>query len=104
MTTEYNHYTPSYEQRFREAETADFQYTRKEINPLPNGIYKHPLQFYDSPLKNSHLYPGLWHIQAVDHEVRPPNIGAMVDKSIQDNRVFAFGPYVLPVREYNYKS
>lgn len=104
MTSEYNHYNSSYEKRFIEAETSDFKHPKKEINPLPNPIYKHPLQYYDSHVKNSHLYPNIWEIKPVDYDYRPTNIGAQIDKSIQENKNFVFGPYILPQREYNYKS
>lgn len=104
MTSEYTHRDASYENRFIDAETSDFKNPRKEINPLPNAIYKHPLQYYDSQVKNSHLYPNLWHIKPVDYDYRPSDIGAQIDKTIQDNKNFVLGGYILPHREYNYKS
>ena len=104
MSSEYTHYNSSYEQRFVEGQTADHLNPRKEINPLPNPIYAHPLGYYDSQVKNSSLYPNIWHIKPVDYDYRPPNIGGLIDKSIEDNKMFAFGPYVMPHREYSYKS
>ena len=104
MTSEFTHRNPEYEKRFVEAQTSPYKLPRKEINPLPNPIYKHPISYYDSPVKNSHLYPGIWEIKPVDYSYRPTNIGAQLDKSIQDRRQFVFGGYVLPIREYNYKS
>ena len=103
-TSEYTHYNPLYKTRFVEAQTGNMQNPRKEINPLPNAIYKHPIQYYDSPVKNSSMYPNIWHIKPVDYEYRPPNIGGMIDKSIEDNKKFVFGPHVMHHREYNYKS
>lgn len=104
MSSEYTHRNSSYEQRFIEGQTSDHKNTMREINPLPNPIYKNPIQYYDSPVKNSMLYPNIWHIKPVDYDYRPSNIGAMVDKSIQENKNYVFGPYVLPHRQYNYKS
>lgn len=104
MTSEYTKYNSSYEQRFVQAQTADHLNPRNEVKILPNPIYKTPLGYYDSQVKNSSLYPNMWHIKPVDYDYRPPNIGQMIDKSIEDNKVFAFGPYVMEHREYNYKS
>lgn len=104
MTSEYNHKNPSYEQRFVKAETSPYTNPRKEINPLPNPIYKHKLQYYDSPVKNSSLYPNLWHIKPVDYDYRVSDIGGMLYKSIEENKNYVFGPYIMPQREYNYKS
>jgi hypothetical protein len=104
MTSEYTHYDATYEQRFKDAQQADYKFTRKEVNPLPNAIYKQPIQYYDSQVKNSHLYPNIGLIKSVDYETKPPNIGAMIDKSIEENKVYALGPFVMQQRYYNYKS
>ena len=104
MTSEYTHYNSEYEKRFIEAQTADHLNVRKEVRILPNPIYKQPLEYYDSHVKNSHLYPNISHIKPVDFDYRPPDIGDMITKSIEKNKVFAFGPYVMEHREYNYKS
>ena len=61
MSSEYSHYNSLYDKSFIEAQTGDHKYTRKEVNP-PNPIYKHPIQYYDSPVKHSMLYPNLMHI------------------------------------------
>ena len=104
MTSEYTHYNSAYENRFIEAQTSDFKNPRKEIKQLPNPIYKNPIKYFDSPVKNSSLYPNLWEIKPVDYSYRPTDIGQQIDKSIQERKQFVFGGYVLPVREYNYKS
>lgn len=104
MASEYNNFNPSYEKCFVAAQTADHMNPRKEINPLPNPIYKHPLHYYDSQVKKSHMYPNIWHIKPVDYDYRPSNVGGMITKSIEDNKKFVLGGYVLPKQEYNYKS
>lgn len=104
MTSEYTHRNTSYENRFVEAQTSDYKNPMRQINPLPNPIYKHPLQYYDSPVKNSSLYPNMYEIKPVDYNYMPTNIGELIDKSIEERKQFVFGGYVLPIRQYNYKS
>ena len=104
MSSEYTHYNASYEKSFVEGQTAPLKNPKKEINPLPNAIYSHPVQYYDSHVKNSSQYPNIDLFKAVDYEYIPPDIGGMLDKSIEDNKMFVFGPHLLPHREYNYKS
>lgn len=104
MTSEYTHYSQAYENRFIDGQTMPLSNPRKEINPLPNPIYKKPLQYFDSPVKNSSMYPNVWHIKPVNYDYTPSNVGGMIDKSIQENKNFVLGGYVLPQRQLNYKS
>ena len=104
MTSEYNHRNSAYEQRFVQAQTKNFQNPRREVNPLPNPIYKKDIQYFDSHVKNSNEYPHISWIRPINTEYTPSNIGAMLDKSIQEKKNFVFGPYILPHREYNYRS
>jgi hypothetical protein len=104
MTSEYTHRNQSYQDRFVDAETSPFKNSRKEIKTLANPIYKHALQYFDTPVKNSSLYPNLWHIKPVDYEYRPSDIGRQIDKSIHDNKNYVFGPYIMQHRAYNPKA
>jgi len=103
MASEYNHKNPSYETRYVSAQTQDFvtvNHERKKANP----IYKNDISFFTSPVKNSNLYPNMTHIRPFNLDYRPTNIGKFLDKSIQENKKYAFGPYILENREINYKS
>ena len=99
MTSIYNHRNASREQSFVKAQTQDFVQATREIYPKANTIYKNDIQFYDSHVKNSHLYPNMYHIRPINLDNKPSDIGAYIDKSIQANKQYAFGPYVLPVKE-----
>ena len=101
MSSEYTHRNSSYENRFVNAQTADFKSSRREINPLPNPIYKLPISYYDSPVKHSSLYPNLFHIRPVDYNYRPTNIGSQIDKTIQENKSYVFGGSVLQHRNFD---
>ena len=104
MSSEYSHYDASYNGQFVENQTAPLKHTKNEVRQLPNPIYKHPVQFYDSVVKNSSIYPNLLYLKPVNYENRPSDIGGMIDKTIEDNKNFAFGPYVMPHRNLKSKG
>ena len=103
MTTEYNHRNSAYEKRYIEAQTQDVVDSRKE-RELPNPHYKNDVSFYTSIVKHSHLYPNVSHIRPFNLDYTPAKVGALIDKTIEDNKKFAFGPYILDNRQLNYKS
>ncbi len=104
MTSEYNHRNSANEQRFVEAQTKKFENPMRNVNPSPPSIYKREIQYFTSHVKNSNEYPHISWIRPINTDYIPSNVGAMLDKSIQEKKNFVFGSYILPHRDYNYKS
>ncbi len=94
-TNQYTHRNPSYEQQFIKNETQPYKHLVREINPQPNPIYKNPLQYYDSPVQNSMIYPNIGLIKPVNYDYIPVDTSVFLDKTIQENQRFAYGPYII---------
>lgn len=99
---QYNHRIPAYERQFIKNETEPHKHLMREINPKPNPIYKNPLQYYNSPVHNSMLYPNMSLIKPVNYDYIPVDTSKFLDQSIKENQRFAFGPHIIenkiPVR------
>ena len=97
-TNQYTHRNPSYERAFIQAETQPYKHLSKEVYPKANPIYKNPVQYFDSPVQGSHLYPNMYLIKPVNYDYIPVNQSVFLDKSIEENQRFALGPYVIENR------
>lgn len=98
-TNQYTHRNPYQEQLYLQNEQSKFKHVSKEIKQKPNPIYKHPIQYYDSPFIMSHLYPNMGLIRPVDYEYIPVNPSAYIDKSIKENQRFVLGPHIIENRQ-----
>lgn len=62
------------------------QYIKPKIpdrQNVANPIYTKPIQYFDSPVFNSHLYPNFKPIKPFEPGFMPPNRGSYIDESIQ---------------------
>ena len=73
----------------RQSELSSREYVKPKIPDrydVPNPIYTKPLQFFDSPVFNSHLYPNFRPIRPFETGIMPPNRGSYIDESIQNTK------------------
>lgn len=100
MTSVYSNHNAYYEQLYKDAESKNhYAPVRMQYKQKPNPTYQHPLQYFDSPVQNSHLFPNMNYIKPYNLDDVPVNISHYIDKSIEARKQYAFGPYVLPHRE-----
>jgi hypothetical protein len=98
-TDKYTNRIPSYERAFIQAEKQPYKHVSKEVYPKANPIYKNAVQYYDSPVQNSMIYPNMYLIKPVNYDFVPVDQSKYLDDSIKQNQKFAFGPYVIQNRQ-----
>ena len=94
-TNQYTNRIPAYEKSFIENEKRPEKYISSEVKKKANPIYKTPVQFFDSPVHGSHLYPNMYLIKPVNNDYIPVNQSKYLDESIKQGQRFVLGPYVI---------
>ena len=63
-----------------------------------NPTFMKKLQYYDSPVQNSHMYPNMFHIQPVEFNEKQSDVGMFLFDSIEKKKKFLYGGHLIDVK------
>lgn len=85
---------PYYESLYKKAEEEAKSYPSsapRKDRKYPNPIYLKPIQYFDSKVVNSHIYPNISYIRPYELGFVPTNVGKFIDESVEKNKRYFFG-------------
>ncbi len=85
---------PYYESLYKQAEEEAKSYPSskpREDRKYPNPVYTNPIQYFDSKVVNSHIYPNISYIRPYELGFVPTNVGQFIDESIEKQKTYFYG-------------